>query len=253
MITKRDILDTYLPLLDASYARAHGVDKPTLPASVEIVGHIEAVATRSQKPETVDMRAAQAVTNPERFGFVALDRASGGAVVSFRGTMTPEEWVKDFTAISQPFDALPGFGFVHLGFEQMWDRVQRSVKSGLSLIPNGSRITFVGHSLGGAMAVLGAADIAVTFGQCRGLQVECFTVGSPRPGGIRFAWNFARAVPKYMRFTNDKDPVPRVAPVFFPPVWQHPANAVKVKGVGGTNPHSLLAYRDGIQKLQGLA
>jgi triacylglycerol lipase len=253
VITKRDILDTYLPLLEGSYARAHGVEKPTLPGPVEIVGHIEAVAARSAKPETVDMRAAQTVANPERFGFVALDRASGGFVVSIRGTMTPEEWVKDFTAISQPFDAVPGFGFVHLGFEQMWDRVQRSVKSALSLIPNGSRVTFVGHSLGGAMAVLGAADIGVTMGQCRGLQVECFTVGSPRPGGIRFAWNFKAAVPKYVRCVNDGDKVPHVAPFFFPPVWQHPAGPLKVKGIGGSNPHSLLAYRDGIEKLQGLA
>jgi triacylglycerol lipase len=227
IIDKQEILGVHLPLLQASYELFGDGRHPT-----------------SSQFEIVDV-----VTEPDRderdglWGFVAKFGAC--FAVAIRGTQTPGEWISDFTAISQPFNELPGFGFVHLGFEQRWRWIRPSIASALGRIPPGARVVFSGHSLGGAMAVLGSADVAINM-RDRGFQVETFTIGAPRPGGIRFMWHFNRIVKKYLRVTSAGDIVPRTPTVLLPPFYAHPGTHLKVKGEGGT-PHSIQRYWSGLE------
>ncbi|MDZ4800187.1 MAG: lipase family protein [Bryobacteraceae bacterium] len=265
-------LDLHLPLLAASYALAGGEPNPALPpgvvelsrimASIEIgaISTADALSPEAERSLENDLRAldvppvpgaAIGAANPDAFGFIVRETDTPLAhVVCIRGTMTPEEWVRDFQAIANPFNEVPGFGFVHLGFEVMWRRIRVSVVESLKNIPNGSRITFVGHSLGGAMALLGAADVAVNMARTRGWVVDAFTVGCPRPGGVRFRTNFNRVIPNYFRITNQGDVVPHVPPLLLPPLFNHPGKEVGVVGRNG-NPHSLKAYTNGIGNLAG--
>jgi predicted lipase len=187
---------------------------------------------------------AAAIANPGGFGFVARVKNTDEFLVSIRGTQTPEEWVKNFTAVPNPWNEVPGFGVVHLGFEQMWRRIRVSVFQALRNVPARSRITIVGHSLGGAMATLGAADLKRNLG--KDVDVDLWTVGCPRVGQLRFRSNFNRLVPQSFRVVNQGDAVPHLPSVL--QLFVHVGKEVDVKGHDG-NPHSLDAYQDGISKL----
>ena len=259
-------LEIYLPLLRASYDFAHGNPNPALPNALERLARVEARVEPLAAPEILDPAAqaavandmlaldkeadrnvvAGAVANPGGFGFVARVKNTDEFIVSIRGTQTPEEWVKNFTAVPNPWNDIPGFGFVHLGFEQLWRRVRGSVFQGLHTVPAGARITVVGHSLGGAMATLGAADIKRNLG--KDVNVDLWTVGCPRVGLIRFRNNFNALIPQNFRVVNHGDIVPHVPSLLS--FFAHVGKEIDVRGHNG-NPHSRDAYQDGISKLTG--
>ena len=263
---KTRALQIYLPMLRASYDFAHGNPNPALPDSLERLARVEARIEPLAAPEILDpeaqvavandMRAldqeadrnvvAGAVANPGGFGFVARVKNADEFLVSIRGTQTPEEWVKNFTAVPNPWSDVPGFGFVHLGFEQLWGRVRGSVLQALRGAPVGARITMVGHSLGGAMATLGAADIKRNLG--KDVKVDLWTVGCPRVGLIRFRNNFNDLIPQNFRVVNQGDIVPHVPSLL--QLFAHVGKEIDVRGHNG-NPHSRDAYQDGIGKLTG--
>jgi triacylglycerol lipase len=263
---KTRALQLYLPMLRASYDFAHGNPNPGLPNALERLARVEASIEPLAAPEILDPEAqaavandmealdqeadrnvvAGAVANPGGFGFVARVRNADEFIVSIRGTQTPEEWVKNFTAVPNPWNDVPGFGFVHLGFEQLWRRVRASVFQGLRSVPVGARITVVGHSLGGAMATLGAADIKRNLG--RDVNVDLWTVGCPRVGLMRFRNNFNNLIPVAFRVVNQGDIVPHVPSLL--QLFAHVGKEIDVRGHNG-NPHSLDAYQDGISKLTG--
>ena len=263
---KTRALEIYLPMLRASYDFAHGNPNPALPNALERLARVEARIEPLAAPEILDPEAqaavandmlaldqeadrnvvAGAVANPGGFGFVARVKNTDEFIVSIRGTQTPEEWVRNFTAVPNPWSEVPGFGFVHLGFEQLWRRVRDSVLQGLRSVPAGARITMVGHSLGGAMATLGAADIKRNLG--KDVNVDLWTIGCPRVGLIRFRNNFNNLIPQNFRVVNQGDIVPHVPSLL--QFFAHVGKEIDVRGHNG-NPHSRDAYQDGISKLTG--
>jgi hypothetical protein len=82
------------------------------------------------------------------------------------------------------------------------------------------RVLLTGHSLGGALATLCAADLAELFPQPLSpasasddiVRVRCVTYGSPRAGDARFAARFAVLQPRALRLVNGRDVVPAVPP-----------------------------------------
>jgi triacylglycerol lipase len=255
----------YIPLLEASYAFARGVENPPLPAGYEKVAPIllseqEALeAMESLAPEAAaavanDFRAVAApsieeglegIANPERFGFVVREKATKAIIVSIRGTQTPGEWVKNFTAIPNPFNEVPGFGLVHLGFERLWRAVRQSVFDALDGVPASSRITMLGHSLGGAMATLGTVDVRKNLNR---LKVDLCTFGGPRVGKIRFRGNFNKLIDRCFRVTEPRDIVPHVPSLVT--AWAHVGLQIEVRSTVG-NAHSLESYLEGLKKLHG--
>lgn len=132
-------------------------------------------------------------------GFVAL--GSRVAIVSLRGTKGLGDWGVNLQSL--PTDFPPLQGKVHAGFKTAWDDVADIVDDHLAQV--GPRtLWFTGHSLGGALAVLGASSRAarpagvVTFGQPRLLNLNA----------ARFiAQKFGQA---YSRIVNDDDIVARI-------------------------------------------
>ena len=75
----------------------------------------------------------------------------------------------------------------------------------MSLYRN-SKIMMTGHSLGGALSVMGAAFLQNTY-----KNVEClYTLGQPRVGNDKFAAFMTEFIPNTFRIVNYGDQVPHI-------------------------------------------
>jgi len=119
-------------------------------------------------------------------GFVA--RRGSDFFLVFRGTVTVEEWIRNLNISLAPF-LRDGFGRVHEGFLQAYTLIRSVVLEALGAGGGGKRLFITGHSLGGALATMAAAD--VSRGTMYPLPV-LYTFGSPRVGDRYFADAFNR-------------------------------------------------------------
>lgn len=81
-------------------------------------------------------------------------QTADGLVVAFPGTDNLPGWIADLKAIPR---AVPGMGNVHAGFYGAWEAIAPQVIAAIGDQP----VTFVGHSLAGAMAILAAATMTL--------------------------------------------------------------------------------------------
>lgn len=163
----------------------------------------------------------------------------GTIVLSFRGTATRKNVVTDIK-----FWQIPHFPVrrnsmgiklkVHVGFYRAWrlegfsDRLLARLGSLLEECGGQGpppKVFVTGHSLGGALAVLAAADIKRRHPQ---LALTVYTYGAPRVGNLAFTQEYLRNNPDTWGIVNDQDPIPRV-----PKGWFHNAgNYVVINGRG---------------------
>jgi triacylglycerol lipase len=153
--------------------------------------------------------------NHDTQGFVA--ESSDAIVVAFRGTQPdrPMDWFVDVRATTDPWDH--NAGKVHSGFYGALRRVWGVTPGTSEVLPRrlvnrgGKTIWMTGHSLGGALAELCAAQaLFVSRIPVQGV----YTFGQPRVGTKDFADAVhARLGSGIFRFVNDRDIVPRV-PLF---------------------------------------
>ena len=141
-------------------------------------------------------------------GFVAV-RCAGDAmdmaVVSFRGTENEQDWKTNLryslTLVDSPqAEGREPTGKVHQGFLDAFRSVRDQVDRYLPCA-EGLPVFITGHSLGGALATLGAALLS---GRC---LAACYTFGAPRVGNKGFSGSLQTLV---YRVVNPGDPVPHV-------------------------------------------
>jgi len=94
------------------------------------------------------------------------------------------------------------------------------------------RVISTGHSLGGALATLGAVHAALTWPEA---SISCFTFGSPSVGSSQFVKIFEQLVGRRIRAVHGRDIVPSVPPDFLrfqhvaPAVWLHPGQMPRLE------------------------
>jgi hypothetical protein len=144
--------------------------------------------------------SARAEGKPEPFGFVAQNKTSGNVFVTFRGTDTLEDWLSNITIrqINHPW------GAVEEGFWNLYQQCQESVHAAVKAAA-GPQVIVTGHSLGGALATLAAADLAIS-----GIAVKMYNFASPRTGSPAFAERFNQQIPVAWRAVNTEDLVATV-------------------------------------------
>lgn len=206
-----------------------------------------------------------AAASPD-FGVVGIlqDRK---IVVAYRGTDNLAGWIEDFTFFQDPLPGTfgPADAEVHRGFLHL---VQNSSAQVVGLVNEGVRmcpqcsVTFTGHSLGGALALLGASIIA----NQNGWQVEMHrhamcsawrhctdhfsfflpSFAGPRVGNPSYAAWIASSpsITSMFRLTSHHDPVPLLPPASLPLVhYNHPTR--EVYDPDGNNHYSACSATNG--------
>ena len=139
-------------------------------------------------------KARWGIVDSEAFITVADD---GTAYVVFRGTQNFHDVLTDIAFWPV---AWSGAGRVHWGFRKGWSIVEKAIADWFA-DNQPSRIVVTGHSLGGALATLFAAQYS---------SAELVTFGCPLVGNAAFTAQFAGR--RVQRYRNCCDLVPRVPP-----------------------------------------
>lgn len=138
----------------------------------------------------------------ERFGFVALNLTSKNVFVVFRGTQTPLDWIANFSFRQVPH----AWGKAEQGFTDIYRQCSGSVLTAVQRAP-GASVFVTGHSLGGALATLATADLAI-----HNIACSMYNLASPRTGNTEFAGNFntSALIQARWRIANTEDIVTTV-------------------------------------------
>lgn len=171
----------------------------------------------------------------DRFGTQAFLITDGIKVILvFRGTEPdePTDLISDVCYVKTDF---PGGGRVHLGFERAFERVSEAIGASLPSIP----LIIVGHSLGAALALEGAATWKTE---------AVYLYGCPRVGNRAFVKRITCPV---FRFENHADLVTHIPPPTSflqvawslahwrrPTLYRHAGKRIRLSGLG----HRSAAY-----------
>ena len=144
-------------------------------------------------------------------GYVAVDTVRKEVVFSARGSTNIRNWIANVNFGFTDLDLADG-AKAHSGFNQAWGEMSSGVTDAINqaLADNpGFKVVATGHSLGGAVATLGAANL-----RAGGLAVDLYTYGSPRAGNDVLADFITNQDGPEYRVTHIDDPVPRLPPIF---------------------------------------
>jgi len=161
------------------------------------------------------------------WGFSGFDFMSSGAtqgyiisndnlcLITFRGTETGDgDWWDNLNlfTVDRPY------GYVHLGFYDAYQRIQDSLVQGLGMLaPAGKPVWITGHSLGGAITTIAAAELKDEFS-----IGGAYTFGQPRVGFQKLERFISQNYKgRYHRFVNRQDPVTGLLPNWFLRPWKH--------------------------------
>lgn len=168
-----------------------------------------------------------------------LQAETGGAVIALRGTEGIMEWVQDARFLAVPCPFLPGAGNTEDGFTAMYQSLAISPSAGATSVARSlaglpwkrkvTSLTICGHSLGGALATLLAADVAAN-GADPFKVATVYTYASPKTGDPVFVSAYNHLVPDTSRIANRLDLVPKLP---LPPLYDH------VLGLFDLNPVKL--------------
>lgn len=142
-------------------------------------------------------------------GFIAT---SGDAIyVVFRGTETISEWLSNVTYPQERFNFVEESGRTHQGFTNVYQSIRQDMLATVRALNNSgtyNSLYVVGHSLGGAIAVMAAFELQNSFP----LEPVMYNFGAPRVGDQDFRDSYMASVRTSWRIVNTNDVVPDVPP-----------------------------------------
>ncbi|KAJ3364926.1 hypothetical protein GGF31_008864 [Allomyces arbusculus] len=167
-------------------------------------------------------RLVQYLAGRTNAGYVAYNAARNTVMVAFRGSSNVANWIDnlEFGKITYPFTVPTTFKSkpkVHKGFVDAYNEVRptllQAIATAKSRYPT-AKITITGHSLGGAIATLAAADLAAS-GEVAASRVQLTVFNSPRVGTSEFSdligsLNLAHVA----RYVEENDIVSHLPPTF---------------------------------------
>lgn len=140
---------------------------------------------------------------PAKSACFVVAEGHGATIVCFSGTdpLKIEDWIKDFTLAPKP-DVL------HRGFETAIDAVWPTIEAAIKRRTE-RPLFFTGHSMGAALALLGAERALNETGIA---PTAVYTFGSPRTGGLDFFNRYGKLGDRTFRLVHGDDIVATVPP-----------------------------------------
>lgn len=139
-------------------------------------------------------------------------QTAAGLVVAFRGSDNERSWAADFDAVPM---AVAGVGELHRGFWLAWQAISVDVMAAI----DGKPVTLVGHSLGGALALMAAVEMTVGGNP----PAAVYGFEAPRVSPTSCVADLLASIDVWL-CRNGSDPVPDL------PSWWPPAGAVRQIG-----------------------
>lgn len=231
-VTSAD-LATHARLSAMSYDMYNAYTAGSDPLSM-LAPHLKPIALIYGDPGRNERLDRRTVRDTRTFyGVIADDPSTMRRLVILRGTLQPNEWIRNLQARLRPFVRShlrrPSAGSVrqqvhsgarvHNGFMQIHTSLEMTrvadgaripLLQGLQDVVAGRDVTFIGHSLGGALATLAGVDAAL-LSPTDANRIRIATFASPRVGNEGFA-RLAEKVGRIDRVCNLVDLVPAVPP-----------------------------------------
>jgi hypothetical protein len=148
-------------------------------------------------------------------GFVghSVGESTQNIVVSFRGSVSLSNWITNLNFPKTSAYPQCTNCRVHEGFYKAWmsvkDVVVAEVQRLLKIYPK-AQIFVTGHSLGGALAALCAAQLGASTASLKDPIEGVYTYGQPRVGNINFRDFYNSGTHVSWRLTHYRDPVPHL-------------------------------------------
>lgn len=162
-------------------------------------------------------RLSESIKNTVRYnwanpllGFALRSKLDGHGVIVLRGTMTTDEWLNNINYRLRPFSYhKPENGQVHRGFRDIYKGLRGRYRELARQFEQDQKLFLVGHSLGAAVSMLGALDLAQLNPE-QAPQIQAYLFGGPRVGDTLFAKTYNQLVPTSYRVVNVCDVVPYI-------------------------------------------
>lgn len=193
------------------------------------------------------------IEDPSTNTQVALVEMQDVLYVAFRGTENKADVKSDVKIGMRTVSWLPTDAKAHRGFlkayESVRDQVTRRIREALDTNRGVKKLVFTGHSLGGALATLAAADWVV---HGANVPTDVYTFGAPQVGDQAFVNAFDAGVGVSVRVVNPHDKVPAsLAPVYVHVKGYYPVTTV-TKDVFPVS-HLLSSYRLAITRNRAIS
>lgn len=174
--------------------------------------------------------------------FAVARTIAGECLVVFRGTDDLRDWFVNLDA--DPYEPLPtGHRRVHSGFWRAWQVARSYVGFEISR-GNFSRVVFAGHSLGAALAFVGAWQTALNNSA---LHVAACGIGCPRVGNREFVTDLESRVAELSAFCRVSDVVTYAPPLIMG--YRHPERITRLRPLPKLRQHRADDYADSIEKI----
>jgi hypothetical protein len=161
-------------------------------------------------------------------GYCGYLPSSNTVIIAFRGSDDIQNWINNLDFFFTDYynaDCTTFAGSncqVHRGFLNVYDSIKGPLLTQASLLMStyASRspsVLVTGHSLGGALTILAAADVSLLFKNATD-RIHIYSYGEPRVGNPAWAKWMSESVlvgGKQYRVTHEADPVPRLPPLEF--------------------------------------
>ncbi|CAO3682269.1 unnamed protein product [Umbelopsis ramanniana] len=152
--------------------------------------------------------------NYDTVGYILQSDSKKAIYIAFRGTNSIESVIADIKFVLTPYPPVSG-AKIHLGFLQSFQESKDIIYSQATKLMNAHPdYTFyvVGHSLGGALAVLEALDLYQRDMRFTPNNLQVYTFGEPRIGNPTFAYYATGTGIQVKRVVHERDIVPHLPP-----------------------------------------
>ena len=168
------------------------------------------------------------------YGYALTSNTLDVNIIAFTGTFSIDEWESDFDYKQVSL----GSGKVHQGFNSIYNNVKDAIRGFIQKNPK-KMLIVTGHSLGGALAVLGSYDLADL-----DAGVVMYSFASPRVGNNEFVKDFNIKVTHKYRVYNTSDVIPTVPfPVMKGDIYTHVGGGIPFTiNLGSNTRNHIQAY-----------